>query len=74
MPPPQQVMQEVNITDSPHHAQPRASTDQIAKLQSELDIVAMNMSILSEMLNELKPNQESPADYKLLIDLVATCK
>lgn len=34
----------------------------------------MNMTILSEMLTELKPNQESPADYKLLIDLVATCK
>lgn len=34
----------------------------------------MNMQILSEMLTELKPNQESPADYKLLIDLVATCR
>jgi GAT domain len=34
----------------------------------------MNMTILSEMLTELKPNQESPADYKLLFDLVATCK
>lgn len=34
----------------------------------------MNMTILSEMLTELKPNQESPADHKLLIDLVATCK
>jgi hypothetical protein len=34
----------------------------------------MNMTILSEMLTELKPNQELPADYKLLIDLVATCK
>lgn len=34
----------------------------------------MNMTILSEMLTELKPSQESPADYKLLIDLVATCK
>ena len=74
MPPPQQVMQDVSVTDSPHHSHPRASTDQIAKLQSELDIVAMNMSILSEMLNELKPNQESPSDYKLLSDLVATCK
>lgn len=51
-----------------------ASQDQIGKLQSELDIVSMNMTILSEMLTELKPNQESPADYKLLVDLVATCK
>lgn len=34
----------------------------------------MNMTILSEMLTELKPNLEAPADYRLLIDLVATCK
>lgn len=34
----------------------------------------MNMEILSDMLTTLKPNQESPADYKLLIDLVATCR
>ena len=50
------------------------SPDQIAKLQSELDIVGINIAILSEMLTELKPNQESPSDYKLLLDLVATCK
>lgn len=30
--------------------------------------------IWSEMLTELKPNQEPPADYRLLLDLVATCK
>lgn len=50
------------------------SPEQIAKLQSELDIVGINIAILSEMLTELKPNQESPSDYKLLLDLVATCK
>lgn len=68
---------------SPHHdigdvthqiAAGGVSPDQIVKLQSELDIVSMNMTILSEMLTELKPNQEAPGDYKLLIDLVATCK
>lgn len=50
--------------------------EQVAKLQSELDIVNINIAILSEMLTELKPNQESPSDYnyKLLLDLVATCK
>ncbi|CAO1371553.1 unnamed protein product [Diamesa serratosioi] len=64
-----------DITDSPHHYIPgKVSPEQVAKLQSELDLVQMNMTILSEMLNELKPNQESPADYRLLIDLVATCK
>ncbi|XP_040175476.1 TOM1-like protein 2 isoform X2 [Anopheles arabiensis] len=50
------------------------SQDQIAKLQSELDIVAMNMSILGEMLTELKPGQEDAADYKLLTDLTSTCR
>lgn len=71
---------------SPHHhasqtpgspAMPPPSSlsqDQIAKLQSELDIVAMNMSILGEMLTELKPGQEDAADYKLLTDLAATCR
>lgn len=56
------------------HSGGGVSPEQVAKLQSELDIVSMNMTILSEMLTELKPNQESPADYKLLMDLVATCK
>ncbi|XP_049296056.1 TOM1-like protein 2 isoform X2 [Anopheles funestus] len=71
---------------SPHHhasqtpgspAMPPPSSmsqDQIAKLQSELDIVAMNMSILGEMLTELKPGQEDAADYKLLNDLTSTCR
>jgi hypothetical protein len=67
-----------DIIDSPIHAAGVSSSgitpDQIAKLQSELDIVGINITILSEMLTELKPNQESPADYKLLIDLVGTCK
>ncbi|XP_037039266.1 TOM1-like protein 2 isoform X2 [Bradysia coprophila] len=54
---------------------PIATTpEQIAKLQSELDIVSMNMSVLGEMLTELKPGQEDPSDYKLLNDLTQTCK
>lgn len=73
-PQPQQRSPHHDVSDSPHPSAGGISTDQMAKLQSELDIVSMNMTILSEMLTELKPNQESPADYKLLIDLVATCK
>lgn len=34
----------------------------------------MNMSILGEMLTELKPGEEQPDDYQLLTDLSATCK
>uniref|UniRef100_A0A1B0A353 VHS domain-containing protein n=1 Tax=Glossina pallidipes TaxID=7398 RepID=A0A1B0A353_GLOPL len=51
------------------------TAEQLAKLQAELDIVVtVNMSILGEMLTELKPGQESSEDYQLLTDLVATCK
>lgn len=31
------------------------------------------MTVLGEMLSELKPGQEDPADYKLLTELTATC-
>uniref|UniRef100_A0A1A9VEB2 VHS domain-containing protein n=1 Tax=Glossina austeni TaxID=7395 RepID=A0A1A9VEB2_GLOAU len=50
------------------------TAEQLAKLQAELDIVVtVNMSILGEMLTELKPGQETSEDYQLLTDLVATC-
>lgn len=48
--------------------------EQLAKLQSELEIVSVNMSILGEMLTALKPGQEDPSDYKLLTDLAHTCR
>lgn len=50
-----------------------ASPEQIAKLQSELDIVTMNMAVLGEMLTELRPGQEQPEDYRLLTELTQTC-
>lgn len=56
-------------------AGPAATTpEQIAKIQSELDIVTINMTVLCEMLSELKPGEEDPSDYKLLTDLAATCR
>lgn len=48
--------------------------EQTTKLQSELEVVGFSMSILGEMLNELKPGQEDPEDYKLFTDLTHTCK
>lgn len=51
-----------------------ASPEQYAKLQSELDIVTMNMTVLGEMLTELRPGQEDPDDYKLLTELTQTCQ
>ncbi|XP_055625025.1 target of Myb1 membrane trafficking protein isoform X2 [Toxorhynchites rutilus septentrionalis] len=76
---------EANISISPHHASqtpgspamPPPSTmsqEAIAKLQSELDIVTMNMTVLGDMLTELKPGLENPSDYQLLSELVVTCR
>lgn len=48
--------------------------EQITKLQSELEIVSMNMTIFGEMLTALKPGQEEPSDLKLLTDLSQTCR
>lgn len=64
------------ITSTPAVAIPTAvslSPEQISKLQSELEIVSMNMTIFGEMLTALKPGQEDPSDYKLLADLAQTC-
>lgn len=74
-----------SISVSPHHATQNPSSpalpppsamsqDQIAKLQSELDIVTMNMTVLGDMLTELKPGQEDPSDYQLLTELATTCR
>lgn len=50
------------------------SGDQLAKLQSELDIVTVNMTILSDMLSQLVPGQEAEGDYQMLAALTETCK
>jgi hypothetical protein len=42
------------------------SSDQLGKLQSELDVVQGNMAVLSEMLTELTPGKEHPSDLELL--------
>lgn len=48
--------------------------DQIAKLQSELEIVSINLTIFAEMLAELKPGQEDQNELQLMTELAATCK
>ena len=48
--------------------------EQIAKLQSELDIVQSNMQVLNEMLNELTPGKEHTDDWTLLFELHGTCE
>ncbi|XP_019893439.1 TOM1-like protein 2 isoform X3 [Musca domestica] len=76
-PPPQAVTQQAvspQHSGMPNTASNQLTPEQIAKLHSELEIVSMNISILGEMLTELKPGQEDPDDYQLLNDLTATCK
>ncbi|KZS15499.1 putative ADP-ribosylation factor-binding protein GGA1 [Daphnia magna] len=50
------------------------SGPQLTKLQHELSVVEGNMSVLSEMLAEMSPGQENPADLELLCELYATCR
>lgn len=64
------VVTGVTVTTGPVTLTP----EQISKLQSELEIVSMNMTIFGEMLTALKPGQEDPSDYKLLADLSQTCR
>jgi len=61
-------------TGGPNSGPANLSPEQIAKLQSDLEIVSHSMSILNEMLTELKPGQETPDDYALLNELTNTCK
>lgn len=50
------------------------SAEHIAKIHRDLEYVSLNMSILGEMLTELKPGEEHPEDYQLLKDITAACK
>lgn len=67
---------------SPRSISPPATTppgsyitpEQRAKLQSELDVVQSNMSVLGELLSELKPGREQPDELELLQELHATCQ
>ena len=47
---------------------------QLTKLQRELEVVEGNMSVLSEMLAELTPGKEIPADLELMREIYVTCR
>ncbi|KAL1129214.1 hypothetical protein AAG570_013743 [Ranatra chinensis] len=53
---------------------PPLSQEQSAKLYRELEIMQINMTVFGEMLNELTPGSEHPADWQLLQELNSTCK
>lgn len=48
--------------------------DQMAKLRSELDIVNGNICVMGDMLTEMVPGEEDPADLELLHELNRTCR
>lgn len=50
----------------------KLNADQIAKLQSELDVVQGNMRVFDEMLGELTPGKEHNDDWALLTELQST--
>lgn len=63
------------VTQSPQPSSPPTEApiqpgslapEQRAKLQSELDVVQSNMTVLGEMLYELKPGEEQPDELELL--------
>lgn len=65
------------VSNQPVNPPPNSATltqSQIHKLQRDLDVVQSNCRILSDMLNQLSPGQEEPAEYALLKDLNGVCR
>ncbi|XP_057195083.1 target of Myb1 membrane trafficking protein-like isoform X2 [Triplophysa rosa] len=62
-------------TDSPSQPSPQ-SPDSPAqqKLRSELDLVKGNLTVMTEMLNQLNPGETSASDTELLQQLFLVCK
>jgi len=50
------------------------TTEQIAKIRKDLEVVQANMDVFAEIMNDLKPGHEKPADMELLEELNITCR
>ncbi|XP_069823323.1 target of Myb1 membrane trafficking protein-like isoform X2 [Dendropsophus ebraccatus] len=50
------------------------TSEQIAKLRSELEVVNGNVKVMSEMLTELVPQKATQSDLELLQELNRTCR
>nr|XP_043884261.1 target of Myb protein 1-like isoform X1 [Solea senegalensis] len=67
----------VQITAPPPQDSERPATlsaEQEQKLRSELSLVKGNLTVMSEMLNELVPGQSQPDDTELLQQLYSVCR
>ena len=62
------------VNPPPSNSSTTLTQSQIHKLQRDLDVVQSNCRILSDMLNQLSPGQEEPAEYALLKDLNGVCR
>ncbi|KAJ8344949.1 hypothetical protein SKAU_G00291420 [Synaphobranchus kaupii] len=50
------------------------SPDQVGKLRTDLEVVRGNLTVMSEMMNQLEPGHAQPSDIELLQQLYAACK
>ncbi|XP_049576748.1 target of Myb1 membrane trafficking protein isoform X2 [Syngnathus scovelli] len=77
--PPRQSQAQTSTTNSSPVSQssegpPALSAEQKHKLQHELALVKGNLTVMTEMLNELKPGQSKQDDTELLQQLYSVCK
>ncbi|XP_037102261.1 target of Myb protein 1-like isoform X3 [Syngnathus acus] len=77
--PPRQSQAQTSTTNSSPASQssegpPALSAEQKNKLQHELALVKGNLTVMTEMLNELKPGQSKQEDTELLQQLYSVCK
>ncbi|CAK5078782.1 unnamed protein product [Meloidogyne enterolobii] len=79
-PPQQQQFPNYPISSSTNSSQPTLQLlvqDQMAKLRSELDLVHVNMTVLRELIAQMKPGnngKEPPEDFYFINELYSTCK
>ncbi|XP_054635916.1 target of Myb1 membrane trafficking protein-like isoform X2 [Dunckerocampus dactyliophorus] len=81
--PPRQLQSQTPSISPTHNSSPVSppserpgtlSAEQKEKLQRELALVKGNLTVMSEMLNELKPGQNQQDDTELLQQLYSVCK
>ncbi|KAF7624665.1 hypothetical protein Mgra_00010066 [Meloidogyne graminicola] len=63
-------------SSSPSQPMLQLVQDQMAKLRSELDLVHVNMTVLRELIAQMKPgnSKEPPEDFYFINELYATCR